>query len=69
MTYANKKADPWVSFVRDTRIPSEHEGADQYDGEDQDPDGSDVFDNEEGGDLLIVKVRRIDLVYFGGSHD
>ena len=54
MTYANKKADPWVSFVRDTRIPSEHEGADQYDGEDQDPDGSDVFDNEEGGDLLIV---------------
>jgi len=69
MTYANNKADPWVSFVRDTRIPSEHEGADQDDGEDQDTDGSNVFDNEEGGDLLIVKVRRIDLVYFGGSHD
>ncbi len=68
MTYANNKADPWVSFVRDTRIPSEHEGADQYDGEDQDTDGSDVFDNDEGGDLLIVKICLFS-VYFGGCHD
>jgi hypothetical protein len=71
MTYANNKAHPRVGFFRDTRIPSEHEGADQYDGEDQDPDGSDVFDNGEGGDLLIVQVRRIGLrrVYVDISHD
>ena len=56
MTYANNKAHPRVGFFRDTRIPSEHEGADQYDGEDQDPDRPDVSDDGEGGDLLIVKV-------------
>ena len=64
MTYANNKAHPRVGFFRDTRVPSEHEGADQYDGEDQDPDGRDVFNEGEGGDLLIVQVRRIGLGCF-----
>ncbi len=64
MTYANNKAHPRVRFFRDTRVPSEHEGADQCDGEDQDPDGRDVFNEGEGGDLLIVQVRRIGLGRF-----
>ena len=68
MTYANNKAHKRVGFVRDTCVPSEHESSDQYDGEDQDPNGRDVFEEGERGDLLIVKVL-LARVYFVRSHD
>ena len=66
---AHDECDPRVGVLSNTSVTSEHEGADDGNGEAQKSDGSDIFEEVEGGQLDIVALGGVNVFFGGIRHD